>query len=753
VGFDDSAWPSGGQLLYIESATLSSSSGFVKTTALPKNGSIPFATTYFRRHFTWNGPATGVVLRATAMIDDGAVIYLNGQEAARVRMPTGAITFTTLTSVGAIGSGNEAIEETIVLPAELLVQGDNVIAVEVHQMASDSSDVVWGMKLDAEINYSPTTVENLLPVGASWKYMASSTSYHGTYQAVDFDDSAWPSGGQLLHYESGTVSSASGFAKTTQLPINGSYPFATYYFRTHFNWNGSTSGLELRATTMIDDAALIYLNGQEAARVRLPAGTVAYGTYGSGAIGPDTEAVEETIVLPANLLVQGDNVLAVEVHQVNSTSTDMVWGMKLDAVKSGAAAASLVVINEVLARNESLPNPDASLAGWVELYNPGTSDADIGDISLGYSASVPRAWVVPAGTVVPAGGYLVIQCDPALPPSATNTGFAPGTTGGSLHLFHSLALGGGLRDSVTWGNQLPDLSIGRTPNGSGAFALNIPTRLAINTAAATGSLQSVRINEWLASPASGPDWFELFNTGSVPVLVGGNYLTDNLSNKTKQLVAPLSFIGGTGNSRWLAFIADNTTALPGHVNFALSASGEALGLFTAAGVQIDAVAFGTQTSGVSEGSYPDGSDTILAMPPTQGTANIQPNPDTDGDGMPDAWETAHGLLSGDPGDAGLDPDGDGMTNLAEFVAGTDPQDRGSRMVAAIEAGDGTMLVRFLAQPDRSYTVQFSPSLQPGSWQKLADVSPRAAAEEVTVSDPAASGQPARFYRVITPAQP
>ena len=599
---------------------------------------------------------------------------------------------------------------------------------------------------------SVTTVVNLLPVNASWKYMASSTSYHGAYQAVGFDDSAWPSGRQLLHYEKSTLSSASGFAKTTQLPLNGSYPFATYYFRTHFDWNGSTSGVVLRATTMIDDAAILYLNGQQAALVRLPSGAT-YSTYGSGAVGANTEAAEETIFLPANLLVQGDNVLAVEVHQVNATSSDMVWGMKLDAERSSEMPASLVVINEVLARNESSPNPDASLAGWVELYNPADTDADITDMSLSYAASAPRAWVAPANTVVPAGGYLVVQCDPASPPSATNTGFALGATGGSLHLFHNLALGGGLRDAVSWGHQLPDLSIGRAPNGSGPFALNLPTRLAINSAAATGSLASVRINEWLASPASGPDWFELFNTGSVPVLVGGNYLTDTLSNKTKQLVAPLSFIGGTGNSRWLAFVADNTTALPGHVGFALSASGEALGLYTAAGVQIDAVAFGPQTAGVSEGSYPDGSDTILAMPPTQGAANIQPDPDTDGDGIPDAWENAHGLLAGDPGDAGLDPDGDGMTNLAEYLAGTDPQDAGSRMVAAIEAGAGTMLVKFLAQPDRSYTVQVSPSLQAGSWQKLADVAPRATAEEVAVSDPAAIGQPVRFYRVITPAQP
>ncbi len=61
----------------------------------------------------------------------------------------------------------------------------------------------------------------------------------------------------------------------------------------------------------------------------------------------------------------------------------------------------------------------------------------------------------------------------------------------------------------------------------------------------------------------------------------------------------------------------------------------------------------------------------LCQKPQPGSA-VPEEWDSDGDGLPDAWERKHGLNPLDPADAGHDPDGDGFSNLEEFQSGSDP---------------------------------------------------------------------------------
>jgi hypothetical protein len=125
------------------------------------------------------------------------------------------------------------------------------------------------------------------------------------------------------------------------------------------------------------------------------------------------------------------------------------------------------------------------------------------------------------------------------------------------------------------------------------------------------------------------------------------------------------------------------------------------------------------------------------------------NPDTDGDGLPDWWENAYGLLANNAGDAGLDADGDGMTNLNEYRAGTNPTNALSVLKLSVTSFN-PMRLQFVAQSNISYSVQFQTNVAANPWLVLSNVFAQPLVRTAIVTDPNPATNRTRFYRAVTP---
>ncbi len=439
-----------------------------------------------------------------------------------------------------------------------------------------------------------------------WRFNTNGIGLPTNWRLPVYDDSTWSEGAALIGDD------ADPLPEPIRTPISRGTRFVTY-FRKTFNFTGNPAGAFLRLRHVVDDGVVVWLNGVEIHRLGVagnPGTVIANNTPANRSV---TNAVYEGPFYAApNNLVVGTNVIAVTVHRLNTISPDTVFGLSVDIAVP--AQPGSVVINEILADNRGAITNGQTSPDYIELFNTTDTNQSLDGLSLSDNLQRPGKFIFPPGTTVPAFGHLVVWCDNATNSPGLHTGFALDNDGQTVALFTLRANGFALSDSVTYGLQIPNFAVGRSVDGTGPWGLVEPTPGAAASVVQTDTPALLKINEWMATDAAGPDWIELFNAAPLPVELSGLSLTDNRAQPTKSVIRPLSFIAAGG---FRQFIADEDPAASArHVNFKLSSGGESVALYDASRNLIDGIDYGPQLAGVSEGRLPDGGPVITAFATT-----------------------------------------------------------------------------------------------------------------------------------------
>ncbi len=199
---------------------------------------------------------------------------------------------------------------------------------------------------------------------ATWKYLADGSDQSAQWRVLNFDDSAWSSGMGPLGYGDPWITTTVPFG-----PDANNKPITTY-FRKVFTVPNPTAVSSLILRLLVDDGAVIYLNGVEVLRNNIPAGEITYLTTAPNAISGTDESDYTTYTLPTTNLVTGNNIITVEVHQNGPASSDLGFDLGLDATGVTAFSTADSVSYTQQIADVSMGRDPANPSIWVQFTVP-----------------------------------------------------------------------------------------------------------------------------------------------------------------------------------------------------------------------------------------------------------------------------------------------------------------------------------------------------------------------------------------------
>jgi len=421
---------------------------------------------------------------------------------------------------------------------------------------------------------------DLVPSTAGWRHRPgtteASTPDTAAWRFPGFSDASWASGVLPLFY---------GEDLSGTLITGMQNQYTTYFARIRFNLASAADVRDALLRVACDDGFVAWINGQEVARYNMPEGEVGILSTALLAAPEPVADLDYPVSNVSSPLRTGENVLAVQVFNVNLTSSDLVFRASLVAEQDLEAPVVTVVLPEPGAVVPSLNSVEVQFSEAVR----GVDAADLTASGVGATGV----------TEVSPGQYRFVFANPA--PGKVSVGFRAG-------------------------HGITDLSSAARPLVLTNWSYTVDPKQAV----------TLRINEFVADNDTGirdedgnqSDWIEIHNPGSTTVSLLGWSLTDDAAALRKWRFPSLSIpargyalVWASGNNR-----TNPAAAL--HANFRLSDTGEFLALVSPEGAVVSSFApsYPRQRSDVAYGRLPGSSQDGFLPTPTPRAPNSAGGP-------------------------------------------------------------------------------------------------------------------------------
>ena len=317
-------------------------------------------------------------------------------------------------------------------------------------IVSDNAGLTDSAMLTVFINNSQTTT--LVPTNSFWQFRDNGQDQNIQYPSWKTDTSqniVWPNGVAELGYGDGDETTVVSYGS------NASNKYTTTYFRKYFNIDTPALYQGLQVNLKCDDGAVVYLNGVELLRSNLPNGNITYNTFALTAIAGVDESTFNPFFPTITPLQKGKNIIAVEIHQSDLSSSDISFDLQLTAQKSANACTAdtgKIVLNELGFDGQQNASGD-----FIELFSTASDSIRLNEVILVIDSQQVH---LPFYTLQPGTFACIASQSSQLPASfPAFSGTLPSIGSFNLqasgHLISVLNAAGCVMDSVRYSDQAP----------------------------------------------------------------------------------------------------------------------------------------------------------------------------------------------------------------------------------------------------------------------------------------------------------